>query len=163
MDAPSDDLPNSDGRDAIFFGAGFDYPSERFRLFSAVDYYLLQDEDDNATTVNEDESLTEGGDYLHFAFGAGLRFGIGEIGAKLQLQTRFDEPTLENVGPRGGIGSHIGTVVPYLNISPPSLPASIFIKGATPDEYFEYGYRIGGSNTVKPGLGFTAGISVGFE
>ncbi len=149
------DLANSDGRDAIFFGADFDYPSERFRLFGGIDYYALES--------GENTDLFEGGDFLNFAFGTGLRFGIGEIGAAFQLQTRFDAPTLQNVGTVDGIGSHIGTVVPYLRISPPSLPASIYIKGATPDEYFEYGLGIGGANSVKPKIGFTAGLSIGFN
>ncbi len=149
-------LANSDGRDAIFFGADFDYPSERFRLFGGIDYYMLQSA---GTGVDE----RDGGDFLNFAFGTGLRLGFAEIGAALQLQTRLDEPTLESVGTTRGIGSHVGTVVPYLRISPPSLPASIYVKGATPDEYFEYGAGIGGSNSVKPGIGVTAGLSIGFN
>ena len=152
------DLANSDGRDALFLGADFDYPSERFRLFGGIDFYNLY-----SSGTPETNDFRIGGDFLNFAFGTGLRFGIGEIGAAFQLQTRFDEPTLENVGTTRGIGSHIGTVVPYLRISPPNLPASIYVKGATPDEYFEYGYGIGGSNSVKPGIGITAGLSVGFN
>ena len=151
-------LANSDGRDAVFVGADFDYPSERFRLFGAIDYYSLAEEEGG----DFNDAIT-GGDFLNFAFGTGLRFGIGEIGAAFQIQTRFDEPTLENVGTTNGIGSHIGTVVPYLRISPPNLPASIYVKGATPDEYFEYGYGIGGSNSVKPKIGVTAGLSIGFN
>lgn len=153
------DLSASDGRDAIYFGADFDYPSERFRLFGGIDYYALQSGSNVAGAPNVDD----GGDYLNYTFGTGFRFGIGEIGAAFQLQTRFDEPTLANVGTADGIGSHIGTVVPYLRISPPSLPASIYVKGATPDEYFEYGLGIGGSNSVKPKIGVTAGLSIGFN
>ena len=149
------DLANSDGRDAIFFGADFDYPSERFRLFGGIDYFALES--------GPDSDLIEGGDFLNFAFGTGLRLSFFEIGAAAQLQTRFDEPTLQSVGTTSGIGSHIGTIVPYLRISPPSLPASIYVKGATPDEYFEYGAGIGGGNSVKPGIGITAGLSVGFN
>ncbi|MGB3542921.1 MAG: hypothetical protein WBA11_08365 [Rubrivirga sp.] len=156
-------LARSDNRDAVFFGADFDYPSERFRLLGGIDYYLLNDANDNPNTVGENEMEISGGNFLNFAFGAGLRFPVFEIGAVLQLQTRFDEPTLENVGTTAGIGSHIGMVVPYLRISPPNLPASLYIKGATPDEYLEYGYPLGGANSVQPGLGFTAGLSIGFE
>ena len=151
-------LATSDGRDAIFFGADFDYPSERFRLLGGVDYYSLAEEEGG----DFNDAIT-GGDYLNFAFGAGLRFPVFEIGAVLQLQTRFDEPTLQNIGTTDGIGGHVGTVVPYLRISPPNLPASIYVKGATPDEYLEYGAAIGGQNSVQPGLGFTAGLSIGFE
>ena len=160
------DLSNSDGRDAIFVGADFDYPSERFRLMGGIDYFFLQSGGANVDLAGNDVAgteVTEGGDYLNFLFGGGLRFSVFELGAALQLQARMDEPTLESVGTTGGIGSHIGTVVPYLNISPPSLPASIYIKGATPDEYLEYGLGIGGANSVQPGLGFTVGLSVGFE
>lgn len=148
-------LPNSDGRDAIFLGADFDYPSERFRLMGGVDWYMLQ-----SGGVPE---VTDGGDYLNFMFGAGLRFSVVEFGAAFQIQSRWDEPTLSNVGTTAGIGGHVGTVVPYLRFSPPSLPASIYIKGATPDEYLEYGAPLGGQNAVQPGLGFTAGLSIGFE
>ena len=161
-DVPNN-LSNSDGRDAVFYGVDFDYPSERFRLFGAIDYFDLRSADDNEGTLDEDESEIDGGDFMNFAFGLGFRASIFELGAALQIQTRFDEPTLENVGTEEGIGSHIGTVVPYLNISPPNLPASLYVKGATPDEYFEFGAGIGGSNSVQPGLGITVGISVGFE
>ncbi len=152
------DLSNSDGRDALMIGADFDYPSERFRLVGGVDFYNLYEGTNVIGAPSEG-----GGDFLNFAFGAGLRFPVFELGAVLQLQTRFDEPTLENIGTTSGIGSSIGTVVPYLRISPPNLPASIYVKGATPDEYLEYGAAIGGQNSVQPGLGFTAGLSIGFE
>lgn len=150
-------LSNSDGRDAIFVGADFDYPSDRFRLLGGIDYYsLAEGEDDFGDAIT-------GGDFLNYAFGLGVRFPVFELGAVLQIQTRFDEPTLENVGTVSGLGSHIGTVVPYLRFSPPSFPASIYVKGATPDEYLEFGAPIGGQNSVQPGLGFTAGLSIGFE
>ena len=153
-------LANSDGRDAIFFGADFDYPSERFRLFGGIDYYMLQTPDEGSQEAIED---LDNDDFLNFAAGAGVKFGFIELGAAAQIQTRFDQPTLRNVGATSGIGSHIGSVVPYLRLSPPSLPASIYVKGATPDEYFEYGYPIGGANTVKANIGFTVGLSVGFQ
>ena len=153
-------LSNSDNRDAIFFGADFDYPSERFRLFGGIDYYMLQTPDEGSRDAEED---LDNDDFLNFAAGAGVKFGFVELGAAAQIQTRFDQPTLRNVGATSGIGSHVGSVVPYLRLSPPSLPASIYIKGATPDEYFEYGYPIGGANTVKANIGFTVGLAVGFQ
>ena len=153
-------LSNSDNRDAIFFGADFDYPSERFRLFGGIDYYMLQTPDEGSRDAQEN---LDNDDFLNFAAGAGVKFGFVELGAAAQIQTRFDQPTLRNVGATSGIGSHVGSVVPYLRLSPPSLPASIYIKGATPDEYFEYGYPIGGANTVKANIGFTVGLAVGFQ
>ena len=151
VDATAGETFNSDGFDAVLIGADFDYPSDRFRVFGGVDYIELQNSNN---------------DWMNYTAGLGLRFGFVEIGGALQIVTRFDAPTLtegQNLGLAGGIGSHAGTVVPYLRLSPPSLPASIYVKGATPDEYFEYGYGIGGANSVKPGLGITAGLSVGFN
>lgn len=145
-------LSNSDGRDAINFGADFDYPSDRFRLFGGVDYYQLQGEGEG-----------NGDDFLNFMFGGGVKFSVFELGASAQIQTRHANPTVGNIGTTTGIGGHAGTVSPYLRISPPMIPASIFIKGAVQEEYTEFGYPIGGANSVKPSIGFTAGLTLGFE
>ncbi|MEM0961133.1 MAG: hypothetical protein AAGK21_01175 [Bacteroidota bacterium] len=157
---------NSDGRDAIFVGLNFDYPSERFRLLGGVDYYALQSggalEDPSGNEI-PGTNVEDGGDFLNFLFGAGLRFSIAELGATFQIQTRFDEPLSGSAGLQGGIGGHVGRVVPYLRVSPPNLPASLYIKGAVPDEYLEYGYTLGGSNSPNPTIGFTAGLAIGFE
>ncbi|WP_412068250.1 hypothetical protein [Rubrivirga sp. IMCC43871] len=155
-------LSNSDGRDAITFGADFDYPSERFRLFGGLDAYLLQGIDDDPETAFDESSL-DGDDLLNFMLGAGFKFSFFELGAALQIQTRHSGPTVDNVGTTAGIGGHAGTIAPYIRISPPSLPASLFIKGGVQEEYTEYGYAIGGSNSVKPAIGFTAGLAVGFN
>ena len=149
-------LDNSDGRDAIFFGADFDYPSERFRLFGGLDHYMLQSIDsDGANDFDQDYSV--------FMFGAGLRFSVFEVGAAAQIVSRLGGPTVDNIGATADVGGHAGTVAPYIRISPPSLPASLFIKGSVQDEYNEYGYAIGGANSVQPSIGFTAGLTVGFE
>ena len=149
-------LANSDGRDAINIGADFDYPSERFRLFGGIDHFLVQG-------IDEDGADDFNGDVTNFMFGGGVKFSVVELGASLQIQTVSNEPTVANIGTTSGISSHAGTVAPYLRISPPSLPASLFIKGAVQEEYTEFGYPIGGSNSVKPSIGFTAGLTVGFE
>ena len=156
-------LSNSDGRDVITFGADFDYPSQgMWRLFGGIDYYMLQQSEDDPNTPGDD-SLLDDDDILTWMLGAGVRFSVVEIGAALQIQTRFDQPTVGSVGTTAGIGSHAGTIAPYLRISPPSLPASLFIKGAVQEEYTDFGYAIGGANSVKPKIGFTAGLSVGFN
>ena len=155
-------LSNSDGRDAITFGADFDYPSERFRLFGGIDYFMLQGIDDDENTA-ADESLYDNDDLLNFMFGAGVKLSIVEIGAALQIQTRYDNPIVADVGTVRSVGSHAGTIAPYLRISPPNLPASLFVKGAVQEEYTEFGYALGGANSPKPDLGFTAGLSIGFE
>ena len=155
-------LSSSDGRDAITFGADFDYPSEMWRLFGGIDYFMLQQSEDDPGTP-ADEALVDDDDLVNFMFGGGVRFSIVEIGAALQIQTRYSNPVVADVGTTEGIGSHAGTIAPYLRISPPNLPASIFIKGAVQEEYTEFGYAIGGANSVKPKIGFTAGLSVGFE
>lgn len=157
------DFPNSDGRDAIFFGADFDYPSDRIRLFGGVDYYDLQSRPNNSTTAADESTLPNGDDFINWTFGAGLKFSVFEIGAAALLQTRFSNPTVGNIGTAPGIGGSAGTIAPYLRISPSFIPATIFVKGAVLDEYTEYGYAIGGSNSIKPSIGFTAGLTVGFE
>lgn len=155
-------LSTTDGRDAIFVGADFDYPSNWLRLFGGLDYYMLQGIGDDTNTP-VDESDYDEDNFLNFLFGAGVKFSIFELGAALQIQTRLDNPTVLDIGGPSGIGGHAGTVAPYLRISPPQIPASLFVKGAVQEEYTEYGYAIGGANSVKPGLGFTAGLTLGFE
>ena len=156
-------LSTSDGRDAIFFGADFDYPANHFRLFGGVDYYLLQQGGPNDPNTPADESIQDGDDLMNAVFGVGFKASIVELGAALQIQTRLSEPIVGGIGTATGIGSSAATISPYLRLSPPQIPASIFIKGAVLDEYTEFGYALGGSNSPKPKYGFTAGLTVGFD
>lgn len=148
------ELSRSDHRDAINYGADFDYPSERFRLFGGVDYYDVKGRDGDDTDANQD--------LINWMFGAGVRFGFAELGAALQIQSALNSELSRN-GPAPRIGGSAGTVAPYLKLSPPQIPASIFIKGAVQNEYTEFGYPLGGSNSIKPSIGFTAGLSFGFD
>ncbi|MDT0630554.1 hypothetical protein RQM47_13865 [Rubrivirga sp. S365] len=159
---PPTELATSGGRDAIFFGADFDVPSDHFRVFGGIDYYMLQDADNDENTAF-DESTYQDDDILNMLLGAGVKISVFELGAALQIQTRLNNPTVLDVGNTRGIGSHAGTVSPYLRITPPSFPAAFFVKGAVLDEYTEFGYPIGGANSIKPSVGFTAGLTVGFE
>ncbi|HEX8299018.1 MAG TPA: hypothetical protein VF594_07630 [Rubricoccaceae bacterium] len=156
-------LSNSDGRDAIFVGADFDYPSERLRLFGAVDYYLLQQGGENNPNTAADESTTDGDDIMQAMLGLGFRASIFELGAALQIQARLSQPLVGGIGTQEGIGASAATIAPYLRISPPQIPASVFIKGAVLEEYTEFGYALGGSNSPKPKIGFTAGLTFGFD
>lgn len=153
VDGTAITLGTSDARDAIFFGGGFDYPSRGIRLFGGVDYFLLGDDAGGAS----------GDDILNAVLGAGIRASIFEIGAALQIQTRYSAPTVGGIGTSAGIGGSAATIAPYLRISPSGVPATIFVKGAVQDEYTEYGFAIGGSNSIKPNFGFTAGLTVGFN
>ncbi|GAB5534737.1 MAG: hypothetical protein Rubg2KO_09860 [Rubricoccaceae bacterium] len=156
------DLSNSDGDNAIFVGLNFDYPSERVRLFGGIDYYHLQDTDEEGDGTQDD--LVENSNYLNFTFGGGVKFSAVEVGAALNLVNRFFAPTVSpQIGTAANLGGHAGTVSPYIRISPQSLPASIFVQGGVLDEYNTYGYAIGGANSIKPAIGFTAGVSIGFE
>ena len=151
------DLANSDQRDAIFFGGDFDYPSRNFRLFGGADAFFLQDPE----AGDIDDSYI-----LMFNMGAGVRFGFVELGAALLLRTQTEDPGAERravIPMSNATGNHSGTIAPYLKLSPPSLPVSLFVQGAVLDEYNDYGYSIGGANDVKPGLGVTAGLTIGFE
>ncbi|MDX1419992.1 MAG: hypothetical protein R3181_08505 [Rubricoccaceae bacterium] len=165
---PTTEFPLSDQRDALFFGGDFDYPSERFRLFGGADYFILQDDDE--------AEGAEGNNIIWWNMGAGLRFGFVELGASLMIRTQLVEGAAAGLafGPRTSddnqpstgtnvSGGHAGTVVPYLKLAPPSLPVSLFVKGAVLNEYTDYGYAIGGANDIKPSLGFTAGLSIGFN
>ena len=153
------DLPNSDGRDAIFFGGDFDYPSEHFRLFGGIDYFMKQDGDvPNPATGGMIETVTTNDDVILFNMGAGVRFGFFELGAALLLRTQLEEGFVSSAS-----GSHSGTIAPYLKLSPPSLPVSLFVRGAVLNEYTDYGYTLGGGNDIKPGLGFTGGLTIGFD
>ncbi len=102
LDLASDpDLINqitaSDGRDVIFFGADFDYPSERFRLFGGLDYYMPQEGDvvvfsaaggDKGEPTGGTTSITvpASDNILMFTMGAGIRFSVFELGAALLLR-----------------------------------------------------------------------------
>jgi hypothetical protein len=160
-------LSNSDGRSAVVVGADFDYPSDRFRLFGGVDYFILEGAD--AGELDGDSTFPDGsndGDnIIAWVMGAGLRFGAFELGAALQLQTHVKNGALNTTGTgvHLPVGSHLGTVSPYLRFSPTFFPASIFIQGGVNPEYVTRGYAIGGANAFKPSLGFTAGITVGFD
>jgi len=168
-------LTTTDGRNAINIGADFDYPSERFRLFGGIDYFMLENGDPAVGVVPGFPGSTypdgefDHDDILHFTMGAGLRFSIFELGAALHIRTQYktgpDSPTALLGGNvvRITSGGHIGSVSPYLRVSPGFIPASLYIRGGVLSEYDEYGYPIGGHNDLKPGLGFTAGLSVGFN
>lgn len=146
------DLSHSDERDAVFFGASFDYPGRNIRLFGGVDYYDVKSKNDDAGD----------NDLVNMMMGLGLRFTVFEIGAALQMQTRLNGAVVEGLGaPR--IGGSLATVQPYLRFSPASFPASFFVRGGVPGEYAEYGLPLGGSNSVKPAIGVTAGFTFGFR
>ena len=179
------DLPRSDNRDALNFGVDFDYPtSDLLRLFGGIDYYhLFEPGCDNAdlegmydeyfdacpnVTDNDEGVFGAPGDGIwNFAFGAGLRLSVVEIGAAAQIATRDRQPLERNssgtVGTEENIGGYAATISPYLRFSPPQFPASIYVRGEVMDEYNGYGYFLDGANTARPEIGFTAGISIGFE
>ena len=92
-----------------------------------------------------------------FTMGAGIRFSVFEIGAALLLRAQEDS------GISNDSGASAGTIAPYLRISPPSLPVSIYVQGAVAREYADYGYNLGGGNDIVSGFGFTVGLSIGFE
>lgn len=162
-------LANSDGRSASFFGVDFDYPSERFRLFGGFDVFILEGAD--AGELDGDSTYPDGSndgdDILNWTMGAGVRFGGFEVGAALLLHTQLKNGPLNFSGVPGGVhgstGGHLGSIAPYLRFSPTFFPASIFIKGGVNPEYVDRGWGIGGRNAFKPLLGFTAGITVGFD
>jgi len=173
LDLASDpDLINqitaSDGRDVIFFGADFDYPSERFRLFGGLDYYMPQEGDVVVFSApGGDKGEPTGGttsimvpasdNILMFTMGAGFRFSVFELGAALLFRAQEDS------GIVNASGSSAATIAPYLRISPPSLPVSIYFQGAVAREYADYGYNLSGGNDVVSGFGATVGLTIGFE
>lgn len=160
-------LSTSDGRDAYFVGADFDYPSERFRLFGGIDYYVIstpEEDNPNTPSVNEaEDDIFTGDNLLNFTMGAGFRASIFEVGTGLQIQTRLERPVVPEVGPVDGVPGYAATLQPYVRISPPNLPASFFLKGAVSEEYSDFGYTVAGDNSIAPRLGGTIGVTIGFE
>ena len=156
-------LANSDGRDAILIGADFDYPSNFIRLYGGVDYYLIQQGGPDNPNTAANETIIDGDDVMNAIFGAGFKVSFLELGAALQIQARLSEPVVGGIGTTTGIGSSTATIAPYLRISPRIIPASIFVKGAVLDEYTDFGYRLGGSNSPRSGFGLTFGLTYGFE
>ncbi len=159
-------ITSTDGRDVIFFGGDFDYPSERFRLFGGLDYYIPQESDVVSCVATSPTDLCSStvtttvpasDNILMFTMGAGIRFSVFEIGAALLLRAQEDS------GISNDSGASAGTIAPYLRISPPSIPVSIYFQGAVAREYADYGYNIGGGNDLVSGFGFTVGLTVGFE
>lgn len=163
------DLPNSDDRNAFFVGASFDYTAPFARLFAGIDYYDVYGQEDNPTTAADESNSTVSpadNDIMNALLGLGFRLGrVFEVGAALQLQTRFNGPIVEDINQAGAnrIGGSAATISPYIRVSPPNLPASLFVKGGVQEEYTEFGYPLGGSNSVKPSIGFTAGLTFGFN
>ena len=89
---------------------------------------------------------------------------ITAASASVSHTARIDSATNELFGFNSpGIGGHVRTLAPYVRFSPPALPASLFIKGAVQDEYTDYGLDLGGANAPKSKIGFTAGLTVGFN
>ena len=157
-------LSNSDGRNAAFFGADFDYPARGFRLFGGVDYYKIEALPASAASATAPAQVeVRGDDIANALFGAGFRLSILELGAALQIQARFNGPTVGDIGTTRAIGGHAVTVSPYLRLSPPQLPVSIFAKGAVQNEYTEFGAALAGANSVRSNLGFTVGLTLGFQ
>ena len=168
------DLPRSDNRNAINVGVDFDYPITNFRLFGGIDRFIIGENCDAYPTSCEDNAnrqedvFGEEGDGLwNFVLGAGFRVSFFEIGAAAQLAARDRQPVERNeirtIGTTENIGGYVSTISPYVKISPPSLPASLFVQGGVLDEYNTYGLGIDGSNGPKPTIGFTAGLTIGFE
>ncbi|HYE96325.1 MAG TPA: hypothetical protein VD962_08955 [Rubricoccaceae bacterium] len=157
---PEEPLSQSDDRDAVFFGADFDYSGfDMLRVFAGVEYFMPQEPDDNDPEGEErggDTEFENGDNILWWTMGAGLRFNAFEIGTALMISSRLKQ------GDINPSGSHIGTIAPYLRLSPGSFPVSLFVQGAVLREYDAYGYALGGGNNLKPGLGVTAGLTIGF-
>lgn len=154
---------SSDQRDAIFFGGDFDYPSDRFRLFGGVDFFMPQTGDvvvctapDCSTTATMEDDTSD--NILVFTMGAGIRFSVFELGTAVVLRAQEDRGFVNESG------SHHGSLSPYLRISPPSIPVSLFVQGSVAREYADYGVPLGGGNDIRGSYaGFTAGLTIGFE
>jgi hypothetical protein len=167
------DLSNSDERNAMNFGVDFDYPSDRIRLFGGAEYFHMEEDEEvingvPGSTFADGENSND--DILFWTMGLGLRFGFLEIGAALNIRSQLKDGPLnpvivnnQGVAQVRSSGGHIGSVSPYLKLSPGSLPASLFIRGGVMNEYHDYGYAIGGANEFQPTWGFTAGLTVGFD
>lgn len=151
---PTSETTNSDGVDAWFVGANFDYPSERFRLFGGIDYFNR----DDLPAANAPGSAIEDDEIVVFTAGAGLKISWVEIGAAALLRTNLAVNRLNL--PTGG--GHQGSIAPYLRLSPPSFPVSISVKGAFLSEYADYGYSLGGASDLVTHKGFTVTASLGF-
>ncbi len=150
---------NSDGVDAWFVGADFDYPAEVFRLFAGIDYFNRSD----APGTNEESSGSiEDDEIVVFTAGAGINISWVEIGAAALLRTNIAINRFATSVGAGQGGGHQGSIAPYLRLSPPSLPIAISIKGAFLSEYADYGYSIGGANDLVTRKGFTVTASLGF-
>ncbi len=168
------DISRSDNRDAIQIGADFDYPARGFRVFGGIDRYIILENCDVypeacEDTGGRDEDIfgEEGDGVWNFILGTGVRVSFAEIGLAAQIVARDRQPVDRNgegtPGTTPNIGGYVSTLSPYLRIKPPSLPASLYIKGGLQDEYNVYGYAIDGSNGPKPDFGLTFGLSIGFE
>lgn len=144
---------NSDGVNAWFVGADFDYPSDRFRIFAGVDYFNRDELASGLTngSIEDDEIVVFNG-------GGGIRISWVEIGAAALLRTNL---AINRLGlPTGG--GHQGSIAPYLILSPPSFPVSISVKGAFLSEYADYGYSLGGAADLVTRKGFTVTAALGF-
>ena len=163
------DITRSDNRDAINLGVDFDYPARGVRLFGGLDYYILQEPDEITGDLEGDENVygEEGDGIWNFMLGTGIRTGIVEFGIAAQIVARDRQPVERNgegtAGTTPNVGGYVGSIAPYLRISPGSFPAALYVRGAVLDEYNYYGYAIDGANGPRSTIGVTAGLAIGFE
>jgi hypothetical protein len=153
--------PVTERRDAIFFGADFDYPAQMWRLFGSVDYFRRFDDADTPAGT-QDFSY----DTMVFMAGTGVKVSWVELGAAFILSTDIWSNRMNEIygvsAANPDTGGHQGSIVPYLRVSPPTFPATLYVKGAVLEEYGDYGYSMGGGNDLVTRLDVTAGLTLGF-
>ena len=152
VDEDAGEVAVSDQRDAVFFGADFDYPAEWIRLFGGIDYFNLLDDSDTPASEQDIKS-----NLIVFNAGAGVNISWVELGAAVILRTNINDNRFGTFG-----GAHHGAVAPYLRLSPPFLPVAVSVKGAVLGEYADYGFSMGGANDFVTNRGFTVSASLGF-
>ncbi len=162
----ADELENTDMQNAVMLGISGQYPTETFRLFAGLDYFItLKGELDDGTEFDT-------GDVAVVHAGAGFRIiPSAEIGATLlyRINTEGELGDLSggdvdaNGAPNEFAGGNSVGIAPYVTYAPMNSPYQFYVKGAVQREYYDYGYTVAGENDIAPRLGFTVGLIYGLD
>lgn len=161
-------IPNSDQSPALALGAEAYTPFAGFTMTAGANYYLTLKKDQSLFVAGSTTPIVtasvDPADYLDVHVGAAYRVAdIVELGLQARYLKTFEgSATVGNTTSTTEKAGYAIGVVPYLTLSPESIPAQITISGSTTREYTPYGLTLGGQNLPVGRAGVTVGLRYGF-
>lgn len=145
-----DEYYNSDGQNALFIDLWGHLPNPMFYLKGGISYFLTLSKDATEDNISYSYDM---GDYLVFHLSGGYKFPMGKVGLGFIYRVRTSAKVKEVEKSSGNQFS----IVPYVEINPPLLPVSFFLRGSVYDEYSSYGISLMGKNEPVTRMAFTLG------